>query len=56
MTTKTTYPDVPVPDGTTTDTWEDGCRPILGQRRGIDGYDIEFWTGAAQFTDGSIDV
>jgi len=62
QTTTNPHPDVPLPPGTaSSDDWQSGptypsYRIINGADRGIDGTEVEVWTSATQFADGSIDT
>lgn len=61
MTTTTTYPDVPLPDGTNSlDGWQDDellgtFRIISGKDRWPAGREVVIGTSAVQLADGSVD-
>jgi hypothetical protein len=51
------YPDVAPPAGATADIWEDTPpeRVVYSASRGIPDYEVNVWTSAIQFADGTLD-
>jgi hypothetical protein len=51
------YPDIAPPAGATADVWK-GTPPeriVYGASRGIPDYEVNVWTSANQFADGTLD-